>query len=173
MPLSSFSAPSTSIKNSSAAKSAPHTFLMAEGRWKLEGNWLLDREGSSVPIHGRLIVAWNAEDWFNLVGKICLPPSPDMKHPFDETTFQSRGHFSAAGQYTFMLQHSHFGKIEGEGWVLPDSIVQRFWMLGDRENRTGLEHLYRIDSDHYHWSSSIMKNHSLVSTMEATLERHK
>jgi hypothetical protein len=168
MPVSSFSAP-----KSSAAKPAHHTFLMAEGRWKLEGHWLLDREGSSVPIHGRLIVAWNAEDWFNIVGKICFTSLPDTEHPFKETTLQSRGRFNAPEQYTFMLQHSYFGKIEGEGWILPNSIVQRFWVLGDRENRTGLEHLHRIDSDHYHWSSSIMSSHSLVSTMEANLERHK
>jgi hypothetical protein len=173
MPASSSSAPSFSVKKDSSAKSARHSFLMAEGRWKLEGHWLLDSEGSSVPIHGKLLVAWNVEDWFNWVGKIYLSPSSEAKHPFSETTFQYRGHFSAPDQYTFMLQHSHFGKIEGRGWILPDSIVQRFWMLGDRENRTGLEHLSRIDSDHYHWSSSIMNSHSLVSTMEAKLERQK
>jgi hypothetical protein len=179
MPLSSFSAQTSSTAGSSAPKgstakpAARHTFLMAEGRWKLEGHWLLDNEGSSVPINGKLLVAWNVEDWFNLVGKIYLSPSSEAKHPFSETTFQYRGHFSAPEQYTFMLQHSHFGKIEGRGWILPDSIVQRFWMLGDRENRTGLEHLYRIDGDHYHWSSSIMNSHSLVSTMEAKLERQK
>jgi hypothetical protein len=160
-----------STKNSSPTER--HTFLMGEGRWKLEGYWLLKPDGDLVPVHGKLIVAWNAEDWFNIVGKVCLAPSPEIGHPFDETTFQYRGHFSAADQFTFMLQHSRFGQIEGQGWILPDSILQRFWILGDHGNRTGLDRLYRVDAEHYHWSSSIMGSHTLISTMEVMLKRLK
>jgi hypothetical protein len=165
----------SSISTSAKPLSSParHTFLMAEGRWKLEGYWLLKLESAPVPVHGRLIVAWNTEDWFNTVGKICLSLATEEVHPFSEATFQYRGHFGSSAQYTFMLQHSHFGQIEGQGWILPDSIVQRFWILGDRENRTGLDRLYRVDDEHYHWSSSIINSHNLISTMEVTLTRQK
>ena len=149
-----------------------HTFLMAEGRWKLEGYWLLKPDGVPTPVHGRLIVAWNAEDWFDVVAKVSLTPGEEAV-PFEETTFQYRGHFSTADQYTFMLQHSQFGKIEGQGWMLPDSFVQRFWILGDRGNRTGMDRLYRIDAEQYHWSSSIINSHTLVSTMEVVLKRQQ
>ena len=150
-----------------------HTFLIAEGRWKLEGYWLLKPDGVPTPVNGRLIVAWNSEDWFNLVGKICLLPSAEEAVPFQETTFQYRGHFSTTEQYTFMLQHGQFGKIEGQGWMLPDSFVQRFWILGDRGNRTGIDRLYRIDAEQYHWSSSVINSHTLVSTLDVTLKRQK
>lgn len=149
-----------------------HTFLMVEGRWKLEGYWLSTPDSTPVSVQGRLIVAWNAEDWFTIVGKICTSTSDEHQPPGD-ITLQYRGHFVAADQYTYMLQHTQFGQVEGQGWTLPDSIVQRFWILGDRENRTGLDRLYRIDAEHYHWSSSIINSHSLISTMEVTLTRQK
>lgn len=170
--------PLPSVPRPATAKPAPHSFLMESGRWKLEGHWLLNREEILVPIHGRLIVAWNAETWFNLVGKICLPASSETPVPFQEATLQYRGHFDpghlgGSEHYSFMLQHSYLGKVEGEGRVLPNSIMQRFWILGDRENRTGVDHFCRIDSDHYHWSSSLLNSHTLVSTMEAQLERQR
>ncbi|MEL6247513.1 MAG: hypothetical protein AAFR15_05810, partial [Cyanobacteria bacterium J06627_15] len=75
-------------------------------------------------------------------------------------------------QYTFVLQHSSLGRVEGEGWVAPESIVQRYWVLSDRQRRTGFETLYRIEADKYHYSSGIMAGHYLTSTMEAVVERH-
>jgi hypothetical protein len=51
--------------------------------------------------------------------------------------------------------------------------VQRFWILGDHDRRVGLERFYRIDDDHYHWSSSLMSGHTLINNLEATLERYK
>jgi hypothetical protein len=88
---------------------------------------------------------------------------------------QYKGHttLETQQQYTFVLQHSQYGQTEGEGWLMPDSIVQRFWILGDHEQRIGLERFYRISEDHYAWSSSVMTGHSLISTVEASLKRYK
>ncbi len=154
----------------------PHTFLMANDRWNLKGHVLLERGGPLLPISGKLMAVWNDEEWFNLVGKLSMTSSLKQSNPEypDEMTLKYRGHLgSSEQQYTFMLQHSHLGPIEGEGWLMPDSIVQRFWITGDRERRTGIDQIHRIDNDHYHWSSSIMTSHALVSNMDATLERHR
>jgi hypothetical protein len=165
----------TSYSTVTTKKVAEHTFLMAGGRWNLKGHWLLEREGPLLPIHGKLMVVWNGEEWFNLVGKISLPSSlsdSNANYP-SEVTLQYRGHIGAEQQYTFVLQHNHLGHIEGEGWLMPDSILQRFWIIGDRERRTGVDQIYRIDNDHYHWSSSIMTGHALNSAMDVTLERFR
>jgi hypothetical protein len=166
--MSIYSAPTPS-------KIVDHTFLMTNGRWSLTGHWLLAQGGPLLPIHGKLMVAWNDAEWFSLVGKISIPSPLDesaSNHP-TEITLQYRGHILSEQQYTFVVQHSYLGHIEGEGWLMPNSIVQRFWMIGDRERRTGLDQIYRMDDDHYHWSSSTMTSHALVSTMDATLERRK
>jgi hypothetical protein len=159
-----------------ALSTCNHTFLMAEGRWKLQGHWLLQPHGTLIPVHGKLMVVWNSEEWFSLVGKIsALEPftADSLDYPTD-ITLQYRGYIGASEQrYTYVLQHSHLGQIEGEGWLMPQSIVQQFWILSDRDRRTGSERLYQIDSDHYYWSSSLMTGHSLTSTLEATLERYR
>jgi hypothetical protein len=168
-------------EKSAPSSSADHTFLMADGRWKLQGHWLLDREGPCVPVHGKVMVVWNSDEWFSLVGKISRPALVHESEPHNagdvtDITLQYRGHIgtdAAQQQYTFVLQHSQYGQTEGEGWLMPDSIVQRFWVLGDRERRIGLERFYRIDDDHYYWSSSLMTGHTLLNTLEVTLARYK
>lgn len=161
--------------NSTLSPAAEHTFLMTDGRWKLKGHWLLNREEPCIPIQGKVMVIWNSDEWFSLVGKISRPASLDKLGDVIDITLQYRGHIAAEAhqQYTFVLQHGQYGQTEGEGWLMPDSIVQRFWILGDRERRVGLERFYRIDEDRYHWSSSLLSGHSLISTLEATLERYK
>jgi len=90
----------------------------------------------------------------------------------DEITLQYRGRLTSGDrQYTFVLQHSLLGRVEGEGWVAPESIVQRYWVLDDRQRRTGFETLHRLSENSYCLSSSIMSGHYLASTMEATVER--
>jgi hypothetical protein len=167
--------PINSVPNPTHSPSVDHTFLMNDGRWQLQGYWLMHREGICVPVQGKLMVAWNSDDWFSLVGKISRPSF--LKESGDKTdiTLQYKGHtaLETQQQYTFVLQHSQYGQTEGEGWLMPDSIVQRFWILGDHEQRIGLERFYRISEDHYTWSSSIMTGHSLISTVEASLKRYK
>jgi hypothetical protein len=89
-----------------------------------------------------------------------------------EIALQYRGRLTGRDrQYTFVLQHTQLDRVEGEGWITPDSVVQRYWALNDRQRRTGFETLYRLSSDRYHLSSGIMAGHYLTSAMEATLNR--
>ncbi len=143
-----------------------HTFLIEPGRWILEGNWL-ERNGMLLTVKGRSLIAWGAGDWFTWVTKLQFPGSDRA-----EITLQYRGHIDfGERQYTFVLQHSELGRVEGEGWLAPESIVQRYWVLGDKQRRSGFETLRRIDPNLYHLSSAIMAGHYLTSTMEATMER--
>lgn len=143
-----------------------HTFLLESGRWILQGNWL-DRDAMPITVKGKILVAWSRDDWFTMVTKLIFPGSER-----DEISFQYRGRFNAGErQYTFVLLHSLLGRVEGEGWVAPESIVQRYWVLGDRQRRTGFETLHQLNSDKYCLSSSIMAGHYLNSTMEAIVER--
>lgn len=144
-----------------------HSFLMQPGRWTLEGTWL-QRNGMPILVKGKTIVAWNQENWFTMVTKLVFPGGDR-----DEITFQYRGHLDAGErQYTFVLQHSELGRVEGEGWIAPETIVQRYWVLGDNKlRRTGFETLHQLGHNKYFHSSGIMAGHYLTSTMEATLER--
>ncbi|MBW4582927.1 MAG: hypothetical protein KME42_25450 [Tildeniella nuda ZEHNDER 1965/U140] len=144
-----------------------HTFLMEAGRWSLQGNWL-ERNGMPLTVIGKMLVGWSRDDWFTMVTKLSFPGADR-----EEISFQYRGRLDAGErQYTFVLQHSLLGRVEGEGWVAQESIVQRYWVLGDRQRRSGFETLYRMDDNKYYLSSGIMAGHYLTSTMEATLERH-
>lgn len=143
-----------------------HTFLMEAGRWTLQGNWL-DRDGLPVSVKGKILVAWSRDNWYTMVTKLMFPGTER-----EEIAFQYRGRLNAGErQYTFVLQHSLLGRVEGEGWIAPESIVQRYWVLGDRQRRTGFEALHQLDDNKYRLSSSVMAGHYLTSTMEASVER--
>lgn len=143
-----------------------HTFLLEPGRWTLQGNWL-ERNGMPIAVKGKTIVAWGRENWFTMVTKLVFPGSER-----EDISFQYRGRLDVGErQYTFVLQHSVLGRVEGEGWVTPESIVQRYWVLGDRQRRSGFETRHQLNENTYYLSSGIMAGHYLTSTMEATLER--
>ena len=143
-----------------------HTFLLEPGRWTLQGNWL-ERNGMPIPVKGKTIVDWGRENWFTMVTKLVFPGN-EHKDIF----FQYRGRLDLGErQYTFVLQHTVLGRVEGEGWVTPESIVLRYWVLGDRQRRSGFETSHRLNDNTYYLSSGIMAGHYLTSTMEATLER--
>ncbi len=166
MPLTATSTPSSNLQDE-------HTFLVSNGRWTMHGH-LLHRDGLLQPIHGKVMVVWNQDEWFTMVGQLAVPRQPNSNDPVQPPiTLQYRGRTGLAShQYTFMLQHSQLGQIEGEGWLLPDSIVQKFWILDDPERRTGLEQFYRVNGDRYHWACNLMTGRSLVCSLDATLERH-
>ena len=125
----------------------------------------MERDRLPIPVKGKILIAWSRDDWFTMVMKLALPDTQPT-----EMALQYRGRLTSGDcQYTFVLQHSLLGRVEGEGWVAPDSIIQRYWALGDRQRRTGFETLYRLDSDRYHLSRGIMTGHYLTSAMEATL----
>jgi hypothetical protein len=143
-----------------------HSFLLAAGRWTLEGNWL-ERNARPIPVRGRAMVAWNQGDWFTMVTKLFFPGG---ERP--EISYQYRGHLNVEKrQYTYVLQQSLLGQVEGEGSIGPEAIVQHFWVLDDPQRRSGFETFYRLDSNTYHLSSGIFAGHYLASTIEATLER--
>lgn len=142
-----------------------HTFLLEPGRWTVEGNWL-EQDVMPTPVKGKILIGWNLDNWFTMVAKLVFPGSNRS-----EVTLQYRGRLDADGRkYTFVLQHSELGRVEGEGWIAPESIVQRYWVLGDRQRRSGFETIHRMNDDTYYFSSSILAGHYLTSTMEATLE---
>lgn len=144
-----------------------HTFLIEAGHWILQGNWL-EKEGMPIPIKGGILVAWTQDNWFTMATKLKFPPETDRS----DISLQYRGRLNLGErQYTFVLQHSLLGKVEGEGWIAPESIVQRYWVLGDKERRSSFETLRRIDSNTYHISSGMMSGYHLTSTMEAIIER--
>jgi hypothetical protein len=143
-----------------------HTFLLEAGRWLLQGTWL-ERDGITVPVQGKTLIGWGRDGWYTMVTKLSFPSAER-----DEIVSQYRGHLTTGvHQYTFVLQHSQLGRVEGEGWVAPQSIVQRYWVLGDRQRRSGFETLYRVSRDTYYLSSSILAGHQLISTMEAEFIR--
>ncbi len=143
-----------------------HTFLIEAGRWIVEGHWL-ERNGIVFPVKGRTLVAWSPDDWFTMVTKLVFP---DSDRP--EISFQYRGRLDEdERQYTYVLQQSLLGQIEGEGWVGNNSIIQRYWVLGDRQRRSGFETFYRLNDNTYHLSGGIVTGHSFASTIEAVLER--
>ena len=143
-----------------------HTFLLEPGRWMMQGSWL-ERNSPPIPLKGLTLVVWNRDNWFSMATKLIFPNSDRP-----EISFQYKGRLhDGERQYNFLLQHNVLGQIEGEGWICPDTIVQRYWVLSDRQRRSGFETLHRINDDQYYLTSGILVGHFLDSTMEANLER--
>ncbi len=143
-----------------------HSFLMGPGRWILKGHWL-ERNKEPIIVKGKTIIAWSQDDWFTMVTKLVFPDNDP-----EEIAFQYRGHLNLGDKhYTYVLQQSVLGRVEGEGWIGPESIVQRYWVLEDKQRRTGFETFYRLNDDTYLVSSGILAGHYLINTMEAILER--
>jgi hypothetical protein len=150
---------------------------MEPGRWNLHGNWL-ERNQEEITVKGQTLIAWGQENWFTMVTKLVFPDSDRQA-----ISLLYKGHLNLeTRQYTFVLQHGILGRVEGEGWLAPQTIVQRYWVLGNegselmpksalRQRCTGFETLYRSDQNTYYLSSSIMAGHYLISTMEATVYR--
>jgi hypothetical protein len=157
-----------------------HTFLLEPGRWVMQGNWL-ERNSPPIPLKGLTLIVWNRDNWFSMATKLIFPNSDSEALPRNrpEISFQYKGRLhEGKRQYTFLLQHSYLGKIEGEGWICPETIVQRYWVIGDnsadlkhRQKRSGFETLHRINDNQYYLTSGILTGHFLDSTMEANLER--
>jgi hypothetical protein len=145
-----------------------HTFLMQPGKWTLEGNWL-ERDARPIAIKGRTLVAWSKDNfWFTMVSKIGF--SSDNR---DELTLAYKGRIDPDERhFTFVLDHSELGRVEGEGLISPDAIVQRYWVLGDKRMRTGFQTFYRADENHYHLSGGLTAGQNLENMIDAVLIRH-
>jgi hypothetical protein len=89
----------------------------------------------------------------------------------EEISFQYRGRLDPdKRRYTYVLQQSLLGQVEGEGWIGLETIIQRYWVLGDRQKQSGFETFYQIDEKSYNLCSGILAGHYLTSSMEARLE---
>lgn len=141
-----------------------HSFLLEAGRWTLSGTWI-ERNQMPISVKGKTIVAWGQNNWFTMVTKLVFP---DSDRP--EISYQYKGRLdSGERQYTYVLQQSILGRVEGEGWVGPESIIQRYWVLGDRQRRSGFETFYKLDAEQYQYSGGILAGHYLTSTIEGIL----
>nr|WP_174783613.1 hypothetical protein [Dolichospermum sp. UHCC 0259] len=127
----------------------------------------MERNSQPIPLKGLTLVVWNRDNWFSMATKLIFPNSDRP-----EISFQYKGRLhDGERQYNFLLQHNILGQIEGEGWICPDTIVQRYWVLSDRQRRSGFETLHRINDNQYYLTSGILVGHFLDSTIEANLER--
>lgn len=140
---------------------------MDAGRWTYKGHWL-ERNQAPQAIEGKILVAWSQANWFTMVSKLEFKGGQST----DDLVLKYRGRLDGESRhYTFVLQHSQLGPVEGEGWITPNAIVQRFWSLEDRQRRGGFETIHYVNDNRYLLSSSIMAGHHLRSTFEATLDR--
>ncbi|NJR17213.1 MAG: hypothetical protein HC785_16855 [Calothrix sp. CSU_2_0] len=151
-----------------------HSFLLEPGRWALQGNWL-ERNMMPINVKGMTLVAWHRDNWFTMATKLIFPGSDRP-----EISLQYKGRLDDGERhYSFLLQHSQLGQIEGEGWIGPETIVQRYWVISakdistaeNRQRRSGFETLYRVDNNTYLLTNGILAGHFLDRTMEAKLER--
>jgi hypothetical protein len=152
--------------NSIGSAALTHSFLMEAGRWSFEGHWV-ERNGIVLPVKGRTLIDWSQDNWFAMVTKLIFPNSDRP-----EICFQYRGRLDESEcQYTYVLKHNLLGQIEGEGSIGPQSLVQRYWVLGDRLRRNGFETFSRQGDNTYLLCGGLFTGHSLESTIEAILER--
>jgi hypothetical protein len=143
-----------------------HSFLMEAGTWNIQGTWL-DNRGTQIPVEGKTTIAWKPNNWFSVKSSINF--QDNSQQPIDT---KYRAHLDdRLDRYTYILQHSFLGEVEGEGWICPNSIIQRFWALSDTRKRNGFETFVRLNEDKYYFSGGILAGHYLSSTIEATLER--
>ncbi len=144
-----------------------HSFLIESGSWTIEGHWI-ERDGQSIPLRGKTLVSWGKDEWFVMVTKLIVEGGQ-----YPDLIYRYKGRFENTTQrYSFVMEHSLLGKVEGEGWLAADSIVQRYWALKDPQRRSGFDTLYCIDRQTYHWSSAVISGHRLTSALEAKLSRN-
>ena len=144
-----------------------HTFLVQPGKWTLEGNWI-ERNSMPIEVKGRTLVGWSRDNfWFTMVTKLSFPNSDR-----EELTMAYKGRIdSDERRFTYVVDDSSLGKVEGEGIIGPDSSTQRYWVMGDRKMRTGFQTLYRRDNSIYSLVGGIIAGQNLESTMEAVVTR--
>lgn len=142
-----------------------HSFLLKPGKWRVEGHYLA--KGQQVcPLTGFITISWRREYWFKMVTQLSI-----SKSSFSEILSQCKGHLDNQGKsYTYVLQHSILGNIEGEGWLGNDSIIQHYWVVGATQRRLGFDTFYCLSEDTYHFTSVYLESHNLTNTMEATLK---
>ncbi|MDJ0898230.1 MAG: hypothetical protein QNJ55_05415 [Xenococcus sp. MO_188.B8] len=142
-----------------------HSFLLQSGKWDLQGRYL-QKNQSPLMVQGFMDITWKEDNWFKIVSELLFENQPQTK-----IISKSRGHLDTEiKSYTYVLQHSLLGNIEGEGWIGSQSIVQYYWIVAGNQHRKGLDTFSRLSEDTYALTSVVLERHNLNSTMEATLK---
>ncbi|MEM9152520.1 MAG: hypothetical protein AAGB19_18975 [Cyanobacteria bacterium P01_F01_bin.3] len=145
-----------------------HTFLLESGRWLLTGH-LTEAGRDPWPFSGQGVVKWDSSFWFHAILRMIFDQSYGNRQPL---LLEYRGRIPDGSlSYSFGLQHGELGRVEGEGWIAPETVIHRYWVLGDRQKRMGYESFFRVDDDRYCYSSGVMVGLKLMSNLEAKLER--
>lgn len=113
------------------------------------------------------MISWSEDSWFAMVTKFVFQGSDRA-----DLIWRYRGRLTEPGRrYTFLLEHSEIGKMEGEGVIGEKTITQRSWALNDSKSRSTFDSLVRLDTNAYHLSSATMTGHRLGAIAEAGFER--
>lgn len=143
-----------------------HSFLLKSGIWYLNGHWVKPNL-VTITIEGQITISWKQQKWFKILTTITSPDEPEI-----EISSKCQGNLNYEEKsYTYVLQHSLLGNIEGEGRLGKESIVQYYWSIGVAQKRRGFDTFYYLNGDTYYFTSSILEDHKLNNTMEATLKR--
>lgn len=156
-----------------------HRFLLEPGKWSVNG-YFHQKDRIPLTVRGFVTITWKQEYWFKMVTQLTLNNySQSPRHQTadeaiattSEIICKYKGHLDNEGKsYTYVLQHSILGNIEGEGWITSQSIIQYHWIVGSSHRRTGVDTFFSLSEDTYHFTSVILESHNLKSTMEATLK---
>ena len=142
-----------------------HSFLLQPAKWSLQGKYL-ERDQHPFALEGTVTVVWKQESWFKIETKLLISELAT------EIVSKCKGHLDPSGKlYTYVLQHSILGNIEGEGHLGLDSIIQHYWVVGSTQRRLGFDTFYRLSESEYCFTSVILENHNLRNTMEAKLKQ--
>ena len=142
-----------------------HSFLLQPGRWSVSGHFR-QKQQTPMIVRGFITITWKQEYWFKMISQLTLNNEPQS-----EIICIYKGHLDQDKKsYTYVLQHSILGNIEGEGWITSQSVIQYHWIVGASKKCTGIDTFYLISEDVYHLTSVILESHSLNSAMEATLK---
>ena len=143
-----------------------HSFLLQSGKWSVQGSYFT-KDQSLEMFQGFMNITWKEDNWFKIVSELSFDNQEKPK-----IISKSRGHLDAEiKSYTYVLQHSILGNIEGEGWIGSQSIVQYYWIVAENQHRTGFDTFSHLSEDTYALTSVVLERHNLNSTMEAILKR--
>ncbi|AUC59810.1 hypothetical protein AA637_01025 [Cyanobacterium sp. HL-69] len=149
-----------------------HTFLLQPSSWIIKGN-LTEKNHISIPFKGATIITWDQSSWFIMKTKLVFDNNQSSPEIAKDLEFEYKGFLpNNKYSYSYVLKRSDFDKIEGEGWITKNSIIQRYWILGDSRRRSVLETMFQLDEDHYHFSSTMVAGNNIVNVTEGILERH-
>ena len=113
------------------------------------------------------MISWSEDSWFAMVTKFVFQEGDRA-----DLILRYRGRLTEPGRrYTFLLEHSEIGKMEGEGIIGEKTITQRSWALNDPQSRSTFDSLVRLEANSYQFSSALMTGHRLGTIAEAGFER--